>query len=120
VRGQPRDPEYFAFLDSLRRRGVTSMYLAIPRLVREHHLSKSEARAIFTRWCAHYAVAHSDDPLLGREPPPHRSIIAHGIDALAAAGRGIERARGAARHLLATAASLLVHLREAGSRKRRA
>jgi hypothetical protein len=57
----------FAFLDSIRNRGVTSMALAIPRLRRERHLSRSEATAMLARWAEYYGAAHDEAPLFGRE-----------------------------------------------------
>lgn len=67
------DASCFAFLDSIRDRGVTSMVLVIPRLRRERDLSRREATAMLLRWAEHYRATHQEDPLLGREVRMPRS-----------------------------------------------
>ena len=77
----------FAFLDSIRNRGVTSMALAIPRLRRERHLSRSEATAMLARWAEHYGMAHDETPLFGREVRLPRPWGERAADASKALGR---------------------------------
>jgi sugar phosphate isomerase/epimerase len=88
---QQHDPRCFAFLDAMRESGVTSMYLAIPRLVREFHLSAPEARATFARWRERYEATHTASALFGRDPELYRGRLERGLeamsDALHTAGR---------------------------------
>jgi len=63
----PRDASCFALLDSIRARGVTSMVLAVPRLMRERHLSAGEAAAVVRRWAEQYDSVHASAALFGRE-----------------------------------------------------
>lgn len=58
------DVACFTFLDSIRRRGVTSMALAMARLRREQHLSRSEAAAVLLRWAEHYETLYDDSALV--------------------------------------------------------
>jgi hypothetical protein len=87
----PHDRRCFAFLDTMRESGVTSMYLAIPRLVREFHLSTPEARATFARWREHYEAMHDESALFGRDPEIYRGRTERALEATAntlhAAGR---------------------------------
>jgi hypothetical protein len=68
-----RDTSCFAFLDSMRKSGVTSMALAIPRLRRERQLGKGEATAVLARWAERYEAIHHEAPLFEREVRPPRS-----------------------------------------------
>lgn len=46
--------EYFKFLESLRKSGVTNMFGAAPYLQREFGLDKQEARDILMKWMKSY------------------------------------------------------------------
>jgi hypothetical protein len=81
VDDQRHDSRYFAFLDTMRESGVTSMYLAIPRLVREYRLSNPEARAVFARWCEHYEATRGESALFGRDPELYRGRIERALEA---------------------------------------
>lgn len=102
------DASCFAFLDSMRDSGVTSMALAIPRLRRECHLSRSEATAMLVRWAEHYRATHEEDPFLGSEVRMPRSSGERAADALKALRRIGSRIGRAAPELPAALKSTVV------------
>lgn len=98
----------FAFLDSIRNRGVTSMALAIPRLRRERHLSRSEATAMVARWAEHYGAAHDEAPLFGCEVRLPRARGERAADASTTLGRIASYIARAAQELAAVLKSTVL------------
>lgn len=97
-----RDTSCFAFLDSMRNSGVTSMALAIPRLRRERQLGKDEATAVLARWAERYAANHHEAPLFEREVRPPRSSREHAAEAMVALRRVVSHIAQAAPELAAS------------------
>ena len=104
-----RDTPCFAFLDSMRNSGVTSMALAIPRLRRERQLGKGEATAVLARWAERYEAMHRDEaPLFEREVRPPRASSEHAAEAMRALRRVVFHVARAAPELAASLKSAVL------------